>query len=76
VHDGCLIRFTARVDLGLPGLADLLEPIAEQALATNIRSILRGLLGEPLDFLPPGAAATSTSTATARDAKEATPWNS
>jgi ribosome-associated toxin RatA of RatAB toxin-antitoxin module len=72
--DGCLIRFAARVDLGLPGLADLLEPIAEQALATNIRSILRGLLGEPLEFLPTCTAGAAT--ITARQAREASPWNS
>jgi hypothetical protein len=73
-NDGCLIRFTARVDLGLPGLADLLEPIAEQALATNIRSIMRGMLGEPLVFLP--TLAVDAATSTAHQSKEASPWNS
>src|SRR5215470_12497726 len=42
----CQIRFIAHFDLGLPGLSDILEPIAEQALRTNIQSILTGLLGE------------------------------
>jgi ribosome-associated toxin RatA of RatAB toxin-antitoxin module len=50
--DSCVIHFTASVDLGLPGLSDLLEPIAEQALATNIRSIMRGLFGTSVVFLP------------------------
>ena len=47
----CQIRFIADFDLGLPGLSDILEPIAEQALRTNIQSILTGLLGEPVKFI-------------------------
>jgi hypothetical protein len=30
--------------MGIPGLADILEPIAEQALRDNARSIIAGLL--------------------------------
>lgn len=39
------IRFTARLDLGIPSLADALEPIAARALIDNTTSIVRGLFG-------------------------------
>lgn len=45
---GCAIRFSASFDLGVPTLADMLEPVAEQALRDNIELILSGLrLGRP-----------------------------
>ena len=37
------LLFTATLDLGLPQLESLLEPIAEQALVENITSIVNGL---------------------------------
>lgn len=49
---GCRFWFDATFDLGLPALADLLEPIAEQAIRENIHSVLRGLLGEAVTFEP------------------------
>lgn len=49
---GCLVSFVADLDLGIPGLGDMLEPIAEQALEENIRNIVAGLVGEPVEFLP------------------------
>lgn len=45
---GCGITFTALVDLGIPTLADVLEPIAVAAVGDNITSILRGLFGSDL----------------------------
>ena len=51
VDEGCLMRFTADFDLGIPSLSDILEPIAKQALRDNICSILKGLLGESVEFL-------------------------
>jgi ribosome-associated toxin RatA of RatAB toxin-antitoxin module len=42
---GCEIAFTARLDMGIPSLADALEPIAVRALTDNIVSIVRGLVG-------------------------------
>ena len=48
---GSMIAFSATFDLGLPSLADLLEPIAEAALVENIRSILLGMFGEEVVFL-------------------------
>jgi ribosome-associated toxin RatA of RatAB toxin-antitoxin module len=43
---GTRVTFTARIDLGIPTLADALEPIAVRALFDNTVSILKGLYGE------------------------------
>jgi uncharacterized membrane protein len=42
---GSDIVFTARLDMGIPSLADALEPIAVRTLIDNIVSIVRGLVG-------------------------------
>jgi len=42
------------MDLGIPGIGDMLEPIAEQALGENIRAILTGLVGNTIEFIQPG----------------------
>jgi ribosome-associated toxin RatA of RatAB toxin-antitoxin module len=42
---GAVITFDATFDLGIPSLADILEPVAEATLRSNILTILRGLLG-------------------------------
>ena len=42
---GSEITFSARLDMGIPSLADALEPIAARTLAGNIVSIVRGLAG-------------------------------
>jgi ribosome-associated toxin RatA of RatAB toxin-antitoxin module len=42
---GTEIVFSARLDMGIPSLADALEPIAVRALTDNIVSIVRGLVG-------------------------------
>ena len=42
---GSEIVFTARLDMGIPSLADALEPIAARTLLDNIVSIVRGLVG-------------------------------
>ena len=39
------IVFYARLDMGIPSLADALEPIAVRTLVDNIVSIVRGLVG-------------------------------
>lgn len=51
VDDGCVVRFTADFDLGIPSLSDILEPIAERALRDNVRSILSGLLGDSVQLV-------------------------
>jgi uncharacterized membrane protein len=45
VPGGSTIAFTARLDMGIPSLADALEPIAERALIDNTVSIVTGLVG-------------------------------
>jgi ribosome-associated toxin RatA of RatAB toxin-antitoxin module len=42
---GSEIVFCARLDMGIPSLADALEPIAARTLTGNIVSIVRGLVG-------------------------------
>ncbi|MEV2211854.1 aromatase/cyclase [Streptomyces sp. NPDC050997] len=43
--DGTLVVFTASFDLGIPTLAEILDPVAESTLRTNIARILFGLVG-------------------------------
>jgi len=42
---GSEITFSARLDMGIPSLADALEPIAVRTLTDNIVAIVRGLVG-------------------------------
>jgi uncharacterized membrane protein len=42
---GSEIIFSARLDMGIPSLADALEPIAVRTLSDNIAVIVRGLTG-------------------------------
>ena len=42
---GSEIMFAARLDMGIPSLADALEPIAVRTMIDNIVSIVRGLVG-------------------------------
>jgi hypothetical protein len=43
--EGSVVTFTAVFDLGLPGLATFLEPVAARALEENIAELLLGLFG-------------------------------
>ncbi|MFT4034271.1 MAG: SRPBCC family protein [Patulibacter sp.] len=52
------IEFRAEFDLGLPTLADFLEPVAAQALADNMRALVEGLLGD-VELLSANAAVPS-----------------
>ncbi|MGW7281891.1 aromatase/cyclase [Streptomyces sp. NPDC054844] len=40
---GTLVVFTAAFDLGIPSMAEILDPVAESTLRTNIARVLRGL---------------------------------
>ncbi|WP_395572406.1 aromatase/cyclase [Streptomyces sp. BK79] len=40
---GTLVVFTAAFDLGIPSMAEMLDPVAESTLRTNIARVLRGL---------------------------------
>lgn len=42
---GCIVLFTAEVDLGLGSLADIVDPMAQRSLEDSIAAILHGLLG-------------------------------
>ena len=42
---GSEVLFVATLDMGIPSLADALEPIAARTLIANIVSIVRGLVG-------------------------------
>lgn len=44
-HHDCEVEFHARFDLGVPGMADVLEPVAGRALTNTVISILRGVFG-------------------------------
>ena len=50
--EGCLVRFRARFDMGIPALSNIIDPIAEQALQENIVAIIKGLFGLNVDVLP------------------------
>jgi len=50
-EDACVILFVADLDLGIPSLNGMLEPIAELALRDNIHAILEGLLALPVELL-------------------------
>jgi ribosome-associated toxin RatA of RatAB toxin-antitoxin module len=45
-HDGTRVSFEARLDMGIPSLADALEPIAVRTLVDNTVAIVSGLLGD------------------------------
>lgn len=49
---GVLVRFDAEFDLGIPTLADILDPVAEATLRSNVALILTGLLGEVREVEP------------------------
>lgn len=48
---GARVSFEVKFDIGIPALEHILEPIAEQALLDNVRSILRGLLGDEISLV-------------------------
>jgi ribosome-associated toxin RatA of RatAB toxin-antitoxin module len=51
---GACIVFTARFDLGVPGLATFLEPVAQRALEENIAELLRSLFADAAPECMPG----------------------
>lgn len=46
-EDGSEVYFDASFDMGIPTLAELLDPVAEASLRDNILRILDGLYGSP-----------------------------
>lgn len=49
--DRQVVYFTARFDLGIPMLEEVLEPIAEEALYENIVAIVKDLFGRGVEVL-------------------------
>jgi ribosome-associated toxin RatA of RatAB toxin-antitoxin module len=49
---GVVVRFEARFDLGIPSLAEILDPVAESTLRSNVLLILTGLLGAVAEVQP------------------------
>jgi hypothetical protein len=45
-RQGSLMIFTAELDLGIPSLAPLVDPIAESALRANMTAVLTGLFDD------------------------------
>lgn len=43
---GSTMTFTADLDMGIPSLAPIIDPVARQALDTNLHAILRGLFAD------------------------------
>jgi len=43
---GSRLTFFAELDLGIPSLAPIVDPVARQALDSNMRTILRGLFAD------------------------------
>lgn len=48
---GAYVRFAARVDMGIPTLADVLEPIASRTLLDNTSAIIRGMFGPAVQLV-------------------------
>ncbi|MEU3007287.1 SRPBCC family protein [Streptomyces sp. NPDC007020] len=42
---GCVVRFQAKFDFGLPSLSGIIDPVAERVLRETIATILEALLG-------------------------------
>ena len=45
---GCSVIFQAQFDMGIPSLAEVIEPVAVVALLENIQSILTGFFGDSI----------------------------
>ncbi|MFD5179752.1 type II toxin-antitoxin system RatA family toxin [Nocardia sp. NPDC058379] len=51
------VTLNATFDLGMPAVADVLEPIAHRAFDDTMRALLTALLGPDTAFTPPSSAA-------------------
>ena len=57
VADGTVeMAFDAAVDIGIPSMADMLNPVAAQELATGVRQIVDGVFGSKVVSVDTGAA--------------------
>lgn len=49
---GCAVSLQAEFDLGMPTLAEMLDPVAESALRENVVRIVEGVVGSPIEVFP------------------------
>lgn len=52
--EGAVVTFRSEFDLGIPSLAEILDPVAESTLRDNILRILEGLMGRVTPMSPAG----------------------
>jgi hypothetical protein len=45
---GCILKFEANFEIGIPTLSEMLEPLAAQTLRENVIQTLRGIFGDAL----------------------------
>ncbi|MGW3649379.1 SRPBCC family protein [Streptomyces sp. NPDC000878] len=50
--EGAVVTFRSDFDLGIPSLAEILDPVAESTLRDNILRILEGLMGRVTPMSP------------------------
>jgi ribosome-associated toxin RatA of RatAB toxin-antitoxin module len=55
------VRFDARFDLGVPGMADLLEPVAGRAMMSTVSEMLHGVFGPGVEITACGDLPAATS---------------
>lgn len=48
--DVIVVRFEGHFDMGIPSLAQIIDPIAERTLAENIAQIIEGLFGDAVEI--------------------------
>ncbi|MFF3376934.1 SRPBCC family protein [Streptomyces sp. NPDC002680] len=51
-EEGTVVTFRSGFDLGIPSLAEILDPVAESTLRDNILRILEGLMGRVTPMSP------------------------
>lgn len=52
--EGAVVTFRSEFDLGIPSLAEILDPVAESTLRDNVLRILEGLMGRVTPMSPVG----------------------
>lgn len=52
---GCILKFEANFEIGIPTLSEMLEPLAARTLQENVIQTLRGIFGETLEITGGGA---------------------
>lgn len=50
-EDATIVRFDGRFDMGIPSLAQIIDPIAERTLIENIERIIEGLFRDAVQIV-------------------------